>query len=576
MANLTRKLIVAHDHTFNNGESLPVTSLNSIGITEGKVPTSDGSGGVTWEIGGGGVEEGPGIDVVNGNMVGLGLDTILLAHADGRPASEYPHTDAGLRSAISAAISGEIIWKPAGTLILSADFLYRPGDTLQSGSVAGTSDSGVAITGLTLGELYCVETNGWFNQNIGVENWESTLFQLCFDGVWTPSATWGGIPTRLAWNGNAIPPQVPFVEKLGDWWIRIFFIAPTSLIVRTGDDVRNDNDGYLGFTIKEATHNGSLTIPSGVEMVGLGRNSVIAGDVICNGKLTNLTVTGTISGSGQWLIYDSDGLLVTNQSVKITTASTPLEVNSTVLVTNLNADKLDGHDWSEVLELIDVVSYPIVNPTTIPGCILWLDANQIVANDQDVIGTWTDMSGNGNNATQSTVGNRPTFCTNMKGGKPALYFDNNDFLNLGTNITSSTSTVFIVWDFFYKIGYSALLQFQKYGVYSFLTSSGQWGVYRTGELSSGSGSFGDEFKISEVLFGDTVPTMLYTNGRKKIVAGGTNMANAVSRVGWDGSAEGQYHQGMISEIIVYNNVLSEENRLIIERSLASKYFIKLI
>jgi hypothetical protein len=51
MENLTRKLIVAHDHTPNNGESLPITSLNSNGIAEGKVPTSDGNGGVTWEVG---------------------------------------------------------------------------------------------------------------------------------------------------------------------------------------------------------------------------------------------------------------------------------------------------------------------------------------------------------------------------------------------------------------------------------------------------------------------------------------------------------------------------------------------
>jgi hypothetical protein len=221
------------------------------------------------------------------------------------------------------------------------------------------------------------------------------------------------------------------------------------------------------------------------------------------------------------------------------------------------------------------ISYPIIDPTTIPGCILWLDADQIVASDQAAIGTWTDKSTVGNHATQTVAGNKPTFCTNMQGGKPALFFDNDDYLNLGINITSNTTTVFIVWNFWYKAGYSTLLSLPKYGVYSYLAGTAHWGIFRSEELPSGSTSFDDTFKISGVVFSNTTSTTLYTNGKKRIAPGGTNNVTTSSKVGWDG-ADFQHHYGMISEIIIYNTVLSEANRLAIERSLSTKYKIRLI
>jgi hypothetical protein len=139
MANLTRKLIVAHDHTYNNGESLPVTSLNSNGITEGKVPTSDGTGKVVWGEGGGGVteeSEGPGIDILN-EKIGVGLDSILLARSNGNPAEEHPT----IAVACNAAVTGDIVWiAKAGT--------FNESFTIRSGvSVNGLDRSRCEITG---------------------------------------------------------------------------------------------------------------------------------------------------------------------------------------------------------------------------------------------------------------------------------------------------------------------------------------------------------------------------------------------------------------------------------------------
>ena len=67
--------------------------------------------------------------------------------------------------------------------------------------------------------------------------------------------------------------------------------------------------------------------------------------------------------------------------------------------------------------------------------ILWLDANNLSLNDGDPVSTWADTSGNGNNATQISASNQPTFNTNVLNGFPAITFDgSNDYLNLDNHI----------------------------------------------------------------------------------------------------------------------------------------------
>ena len=58
-------------------------------------------------------------------------------------------------------------------------------------------------------------------------------------------------------------------------------------------------------------------------------------------------------------------------------------------------------------------------------------------------GTWTDTSGNGNNATQATAGNRPTLVAGATpSGQPALQFNYSapDALNLTTAIGGAAFT----------------------------------------------------------------------------------------------------------------------------------------
>lgn len=66
---------------------------------------------------------------------------------------------------------------------------------------------------------------------------------------------------------------------------------------------------------------------------------------------------------------------------------------------------------------------PINDPTDITGCVVWLDPGTISATDGDPVGSWTDQSGSGNDATSSLT-DRPTYRdgTDFYHGQPTIEF----------------------------------------------------------------------------------------------------------------------------------------------------------
>jgi len=87
------------------------------------------------------------------------------------------------------------------------------------------------------------------------------------------------------------------------------------------------------------------------------------------------------------------------------------------------------------------------SPASIAGLQLWLDASQIVGlNDGDAVGTWSDLSGNGNDATQATASKKPTFQTNEQNGKPGVQGDGvDDVLDFASSVVpTSNFTIYFV------------------------------------------------------------------------------------------------------------------------------------
>lgn len=94
------------------------------------------------------------------------------------------------------------------------------------------------------------------------------------------------------------------------------------------------------------------------------------------------------------------------------------------------------------------------SPLDIPGIQLWLDASQIVGlNDGDSVATWSDLSGNANNATQATASKKPLYKVNRITAKAAVLFDGvDDVLDIPTITVGSNATLFVVFNFTAAVG----------------------------------------------------------------------------------------------------------------------------
>lgn len=87
------------------------------------------------------------------------------------------------------------------------------------------------------------------------------------------------------------------------------------------------------------------------------------------------------------------------------------------------------------------------SPSDISGLKLWLKADAITGlNDGDAVTTWSDSSGEGDDATQSTAGQKPIYKTAIQNGLAVVRFDgSNDVMaaTLGADIAQPI-TAYIV------------------------------------------------------------------------------------------------------------------------------------
>lgn len=92
-------------------------------------------------------------------------------------------------------------------------------------------------------------------------------------------------------------------------------------------------------------------------------------------------------------------------------------------------------------------------PTDYPGCILWLESESVTGLDTSTstnrVTQWTDLSGNGNNATQSTLANEPAYGLTKQNGYKTVRFDAAQRLLFGstsiTNVTNGNDTPYSVF-----------------------------------------------------------------------------------------------------------------------------------
>lgn len=264
-----------------------------------------------------------------------------------------------------------------------------------------------------------------------------------------------------------------------------------------------------------------------------------------------------------------------------------------VIITVLIVSVMQG---GEIVRKSKVASANMLTKTSpvqkIDGLVAWWEStmptsfSNLEEVDNGRVGTWYDISDVSNsplNATQTTVSSKPTYKTGNINGLPALYFDGSDSLAFdGVKLNNTFYTIFVVE------------QRKSATGYFFGTDAGSRnGGFAIGYGSSTAfrnlhywGSFGwNDFTVAAYATPEpriTVNSYGYQNGDTKQAfynnGSGPTYGTAINAPGYKttfyiGTADATNFTGDIAEIIVYNRLLTDQERKDVEAYLGEKWGI---
>lgn len=232
--------------------------------------------------------------------------------------------------------------------------------------------------------------------------------------------------------------------------------------------------------------------------------------------------------------------------------------------------------------------------------ILWLDANKNTYTDDGVTATtngsnlqrWDDLSGYTNHATQTIVARQPIWNTNVQNGLPSVYFnsaDTNYLEYLGITLDPSTTdySFFVALNSQYN-AYSQIILQQMDGTgtgRSHLivpaTTNNPVTAYIGGvDETSGLNFTKSSFELENTIFN--------SNGASSTLSFFQNASFGGSRGGFTPESSDGYwitginktlssfaFKGYISELILFNTMVNEAQRIIIFNYLSAKYNVAL-
>jgi hypothetical protein len=207
-------------------------------------------------------------------------------------------------------------------------------------------------------------------------------------------------------------------------------------------------------------------------------------------------------------------------------------------------------------------------PASLYGLSLWLSADTGVTLDGSNVTSWEDQSGNGNTAISSYD---PIFLPSYINNKPAIDFlTNAGFFNLTSNIDPIKS-IFVL----FKTGpsvtqYKCIVE-ANFGMYSGISDS-LFGTYLNNEIGYTSLSTNTAYILS-IESNDGVSSNGYINGQQYLDENGEGFSTrGYVQIG-AGQSGGQPSGGYLSEVIIYDRVLTNAERQQIQSYLNTKYAI---
>jgi len=201
---------------------------------------------------------------------------------------------------------------------------------------------------------------------------------------------------------------------------------------------------------------------------------------------------------------------------------------------------------------------------------------------------WTDISGNGRNATQATGANQPSIVTGVLNGRQVRRFDGVNDVLIPPDFNLDNFTIFSVIyhnntvsgsiQSIFAIG-SIANSARDAMIYIFNSTTLRFDVQRSNGVlfpAAATPTTNLIFQITSGKFTGTQLVSYINNGTKNIVdttvSGTTENKPTVGAYKHDGIIDG-YFKGDIAELIVYPTSLSDANCLRVEKYLSNKYNI---
>jgi hypothetical protein len=236
---------------------------------------------------------------------------------------------------------------------------------------------------------------------------------------------------------------------------------------------------------------------------------------------------------------------------------------------------------------------------------LWLKADKSVysnagttlAVDASTVQQWNDVSGNSNNVSQGTAGNRPIYKVNQVNGKPALQFTGDMYLAPGALGIAGTGgfTYFIVLE---PTSYTSGATSDGSGDYILdrttgtneltslkVTNTSKFGFQKRDNVGGGLG--GPEtttsintaaYQLVDYMRERAVSYRIYLNGTMEASSADADadLTPPATQIGRHATTAGQGLHGFMAELAIYGTSLNTAQRIIVENYLASKYALSIL
>jgi hypothetical protein len=234
------------------------------------------------------------------------------------------------------------------------------------------------------------------------------------------------------------------------------------------------------------------------------------------------------------------------------------------------------------------VSFLVDVPQRSANLLSWLraDAGVTYNSSTNKASLWADQSANGYNGSQPTVANQPTIAFNTVNGLPSLVFSGSEFLKLPSGLANFTAgcSIFLVLNPTTLSTNNTALDLSNGSLSNNLSlkeSNSSGGVEfiaangtTSSNVNSSSGLTASSFQLIEVIYDGVSNAELLLNGTalasSATMQSSINVTRANNFIGQSGGG-GNYFQGSIAEMLLYNIAMTTVQRQAVEEYLVQKY-----